>query len=359
VRGLVTGGSGFVGNALVRALRERGHETHVLVRPGKSTGSTAPGAGAGDALAALGAVPFSGDIGDPNAIAQAARGCDVLFHCAGESALHAPQAALSWINVAGTENAINAARHAGVTRVVVLSCADVSLINGDRVHWKENAALAQAPLGAWARTKLLSEELALQASDAALSVTALRPAWLWGPGDHTNAPALCAEARRGGMRLFGNGQNLFSSTYIDNLVDAMIAAASADGVGGHAFHVADPDFLTASEFFGKLCTALALPPPRTGNYALSYAAAVARKQLGGDGAWPEDVARRARGSLLDCMRAINAFAYAPRINVEQGMTALAAWARASGGPEAIAKLARTPASTADVAHHERLASDHA
>jgi nucleoside-diphosphate-sugar epimerase len=350
VRGLVTGGSGFVGGALVRALRERGHAVNVLLRPGKPAAST-------DALAALGAVAFSGDIGDPNAIAQAADGCDVLFHCAGESALHAPQAALSWINVAGTENAINAARHAGIARVVVLSCADVSLINGDRVHWKENAALAQAPLGAWARTKLLAEELALQASDAKLCVTALRPAWLWGPGDRTNAPALCAEAQRGGVRLFGNGQNLFSSTYIDNLVDALIAAASADGIGGHAFHVADPDYLTASEFFGKLCSALALPQPRTGNYALSYAAALARKQLGRDGTWPEDVARRARGSLLDCMRAINAFAYAPRVSVEQGMSALAAWARASGGPDAIRKLARTPASAADVAHHERLASD--
>lgn len=353
MRGLVTGGSGFVGNALVRALRERGHDVHVLVRPGKTAGS----GGAAGSLAELGATVFSGDIGDPNAIAAAARACDVLFHCAGESARHAPQAALSWINVAGTENAINAARHAGVERAVVLSCADVSLINGDRVHWKENAALAQAPLGAWARTKLLAEEIALQSSDAELCVTALRPGWLWGPGDHTNAPALCVEAQRGGMRLFGNGQNLFSSTYIDNLVDAMIAAASADGVGGHAFHVADPDFLTASEFFGKLCSALGLPPPRTGSYALSYAAASVRKQLGSEGAWPEDVARRARGSLLDCMRAINAFAYAPRIHVDQGMSALAAWARATGGPDAIRKLVRTPASTADVAHHERLANE--
>jgi nucleoside-diphosphate-sugar epimerase len=347
VRGLVTGGSGFVGGALVRALRERGHDVHVLLRPGRP----------GDALTALGAVTFNGDIGDPNAIAAAASGCEVLFHCAGESALHAPQAALSWINVAGTENAINAARHAGLSRMVLLSCADVSLLNADRVHWKENAALAQAPLGAWARTKLLAEELALQASDAQLSVTALRPAWLWGPGDHTNAPALCAEAQRGGVRLFGNGRNLFSSTYIDNLVGALIAAASADGVGGHAFHVADPDFLTASEFFTRLCSALGLRAPRTGSYTLSYAAGIARKQLGRSGAWPEDVARRARGSLLDCLRAMNAFAYAPAVSVDQGMTAVATWARASGGPDAIRKLARAPADAAHVAHHERLAND--
>ena len=119
----------------------------------------------------------------------------MLFHCAGESALHAAPAALSWINVAGTENAIDAARHAGVARVRACCRAQTSRsLNRDRVHWKENAVLAQAPLGAWARTKLLAEELALQASDATLCVTALRPAWLWGPGDHTNAPALCARS---------------------------------------------------------------------------------------------------------------------------------------------------------------------
>jgi nucleoside-diphosphate-sugar epimerase len=347
VRGLVTGGNGFVGGALVRALRERGHEVHALLRPGRPA----------SALESIGAAAFTADLGDPNAIAAAAHGCDVVFHCAGEDARHAPPAALSWINVAGTENVINAARHAGVARVVVLSCADVSLVNRDRVHWKEDAVLGQAPLGAWARAKLLAEELALHASDAKLVVTALRPAWLWGPGDHTNAPVLCEEARRGGVRLFGNGENLFSTMYIDNLVDALIAAASAPDVGGRSFHVADPDFLTAAEFFAKLCTALSLPPPRTGNRALAYAASVARKQIGRGGDWPEDVARRARGSLLDCLRAINALAYAPRFSVDQGMAALATWASAAGGPEAIRKLARAPASLADAAHHERLAND--
>jgi nucleoside-diphosphate-sugar epimerase len=281
----------------------------------------------------------------------------VLFHCAGESAPHAPAAALSWINVAGTENAVAAARHAGVPRVVLLSCADVTLVNRDRVHWKEDAVLGQEPLGAWARTKLLAEELALQASDAVVSVTALRPAWLWGPGDHTNAPALCAEAHAGGVRLFGTGQNLFSTTYIDNLVDALIAVAGAPSVGGQAYHVADPDFLTAAEFLSKLCGALALPPPRAGQYALAYAASLARRRLGREGAWPEDVARRARGSLLDCMRAIHAFQYAPRIGVDQGMATLAAWASEAGGPDAIRRLARTPASLAEAAHHERLAND--
>jgi len=346
VRVLLTGGTGFVGGALARKLRELGNEVHALVRPSSD----------GQALERIGAVLHAGDIGEPNGVAAAAAGCEVLFHCAGESAPHAAPKALSWINVAGTENVIAAALHAGVERVVVLSCADVSLRNRDRLHWKEDAVLGHEPLGAFARSKLLAEELALHASDARLCVTALRPAFLWGPGDLTNLPGLCQEGLRGGVRLHGSGDNLFATTYVDNLVGALVAAATASGVGGAAFHVADSDMLTASELFTRLSSAVGLPPPRSEPYALAYARAWLRHASKREGAWPEDVARRGRGSLLDCMRAIKILDYAPSASVEQGMQALAAWAKDAGGPQAIAKLGRRPASEQHIVHHERLAA---
>ena len=347
MRVLITGAGGFVGAALARRLRELDIDVRALVRPGRPCA----------ALEQSGVQIHRGDLGDPNTIAAAATGRDVMFHCAGESARHATPEALSWINVAGTENVLIAARAAQVARVVYLSCADVTLANRDRVHWKEDAVLGQAPIGEWARSKLLAEELALQASDATLTVTALRPAWLWGPGDSVNLPGLCAEAADGGVRLFGDGQNLFATIYIDNLVEAAISAARAEGVGGRAFHVADADFVTAREFFTALCTAVGLAAPRTGAYLPAYAISVLRKRLARDGAWPEDVARRGRACLLDCMRAIHALAYEPRTSMEQGMSALAAWAREIGGPAAITRLARKPAGADEIAHHRSLAND--
>lgn len=344
---LITGATGFVGTALTKRLCALGTKVHALVREGRSA----------DMLERAHAVVFRGDLADPNTIAAAAEGCSVLFHCAGESAWHAPPTTLSWVNVAGTENVLLAARHAGVARVVMLSCAEVSLVNRNRVHWKESAVLGHAPLGAFARSRLLAEELALQASDATLSVCALRPAWLWGPGDHTNLPLLCREASTGGVQLFGRGGNFFATTYIDNLTQALIAAAQSDNVGGHAFHVADGEFQTASEFFSKLCTTVGLPAPRRSVYALSYAAAWLRHRQGSEGPWPEDVARRGRSTLLDCLNAVTAFDYRPTTSVDTGMQALARWTREAGGPDSIAKLAR-PVPTADAAmRHARIADD--
>jgi 2-alkyl-3-oxoalkanoate reductase len=347
VRALVTGATGFVGTAVCHALQAHGHEVRALIGPHRP---------ARPELLALGVHTLPGDLADPNGLRAAAEGCEVMFHCAGESSLHASRDALAWINVAGTENALQAARRAGVARLVMLSCADVALSGRDRVHWKEQAVLGQAPLGAYARSKLLAEELALQASDRSLTVIALRPAWLWGAGDSTNLPALCREARAGGVRLFGRGHTLFSSAHVDNVASAMIAAASAPPeAGGHPFHIADPDFLTAREFFSKLCSAVGLPPPRPGIYALSYAAAWLRRARDREGPWPEDIARRARACLLDTLRATTLLAYQPTVTVDQGMQTLATWSKQIGGPPAIESLAHPPASAEDITRHQRLA----
>lgn len=349
VQVLVTGASGFVGAALSAKLLALGHTVRALVGPHSAL---AP------AIAAQArAVP--GDLGDPNGLRDAAEGCQLLFHCAGENARDASAAAFSWINVAGTENTLRAARAADVARVVVVSCADVTLVNRHRVHWKESAALGQAPLGGYARSKLLAEELALQASDSRMVVTALRPALLWGPGERTLLPQLCREGLAGGLHLFGRGDNLFSTCHVDNLVDAAIIAARApaESVAAQAFHIADPDYLTAREFFTKLSTALGLPPPRRGNHALAFTTALIRERMRLPGPRSDQIAQRSRSCLLDCLRAATALDFQPTTTVDQGMTALAQWAQHIGGPTAIANLTRPPADSNDIARHQRLAED--
>jgi nucleoside-diphosphate-sugar epimerase len=294
-------------------------------------------------------------LGDPNALAELAQGVDVLYHCAAENSPRASAAAFSWVNIAGTENVVNAARHAGVRRLVHLSCADATLVNEDRLNWRETHPLTQAPLDALCRSKLLAEELALQANGSQLQVCALRPAWLWGPGDRSVLPMLCREAQRGRVSLCGTGENLVATVYIDNLLHALRLADTAPDAPGRSLHVLDSEAQTAREFLGALCEAVGLAAPGRSVYALAYARACVVEWLGMSGRARIDVVRRGRASLFDGMAAANQLRYEPVVTLVDGMKAVAAWAAAVGGRDAIAKLARTITSAGEVEALRQLA----
>jgi 2-alkyl-3-oxoalkanoate reductase len=336
MRVLVTGATGFVGGAVVRRLLADGHTVHALVREQGAVGSLQEG----------GARPFVGHLGDPNGIARAASGCDAVVHAAGIASHRAHPEALEWVNVAGTENVLQAVRHAGVGRFVFISCADVTLGTHPRVYWNEDQEVPGEGFDAHARSKRLAEELVLCAAGPSFVPVALRPAILWGPGDTTTLPALCAEAARGRVHLFGAGTNLVSTTYIDHLADAVVAALTAEGVAGCPYYVTDGEFLEARELFGALCRAAGLPPPRRGApFPLAYAAAWIRERMSGSGPWRTDVVRRARSTYLDHARAVNQLGYAPRVPFDEGMRRVAEWVEAVGGADAVTRLARPPDAT--------------
>ncbi|HEX4352120.1 MAG TPA: NAD-dependent epimerase/dehydratase family protein, partial [Polyangiales bacterium] len=177
-----------------------------------------------------------------------------------------------------------------------LSCTDATMINRDRVSWRETQQMGQSPLDPLSRSKLLAEELALHANDASLQVCALRPAWVWGPGDRRTLPALCREAEHGRVQLCGDGENLVPTVYLDNLIDALLLAADAERAPGHAYHVLDGEVLNAREFIGQLCASLGLSAPARSIYALAYAQAWLRERLRRPGLMRADVVRRGRSA---------------------------------------------------------------
>lgn len=262
-----------------------------------------------------------GEIGEPNTIAEAAEGADVIFVAVGLP-LGRPDADYRWLHVAGTENVLAAARHASVPRVVLVSCADVVLADEPRVHWDEKRDLSHPPIGARARAIKLAEEIALSQSDGMLAVTALRPGWLWGPGDKTRLSALVTEARAGGIDLCGDGRNLVATTYADHLGAAALLAAVSPSAPGQAYYVGDPEFLEIREFLGLLSQTLSLPAPRTGGPYL-----LRRWWAGmGRGALPlEEVVRRGRATYFDTQKAANELGFEPSVKIDDGMKALARW----------------------------------
>jgi 2-alkyl-3-oxoalkanoate reductase len=341
MRILVTGGSGFMASALCRALARRGDQVVTLSRQ--------------PALAALrinskGVSIVEGSIGDPQEVARAAQGAELVFHAAGIAALDAPTRVLRWVHIAGTENVLRAARHVGVRRVVYTSCADVSLSDEDRMHWDEQRALPRAPIGPHARTKLTAEELALAASDERLQVTALRPAMLWGPDDVDGLAAFLQAARAGTFTLYGGGRNIIATTHIDNFVRAALLAASAEAAPGRAYYVTDGEFLEAREFYERLARALGLAPPKLGG---SLALALARARISdllhaSEGAARAAVVRIGRSALFDVSRATLDLGFEAKVDLDARFSELTAWIDALGGVDRLRERARPKPVAADV-----------
>ncbi|MEM6961418.1 MAG: NAD-dependent epimerase/dehydratase family protein [Myxococcota bacterium] len=337
MRALVTGASGFVGGALAERLLHEGSTVHLLLR---RPGSAGP-------LETKGAKCFIGSIEDPNEVLRAAETCEIVFHCAALTHRHTDPKALMWINTAGSENVLRAAERAKVTRIVHFSCSDVTLSNRERLHWSEDQVLDGPPLGAYARSKLLGEEIVLAGGSSELETTALRAGWVWGPGDKTSLPMLVDDAIRGRLRLVGNGDNLMPLTYIDHLVELAIRAAHHPCAPGRAFHVGDPDFVSAREFFGGICRTLGLSPPRpTFPYWIEYLKAGVRELCAQPGLRREDIARRGRTCHLDCGQAFTELDFAAQTGFAEGLEQLGKWVDAMGGTQSLAAIAaRTSGNT--------------
>ncbi len=315
MRCLVTGATGFIGGGVLRGLRAAGHEVVAYVREGADSRE-------------LGDVErFVGDLGEPNRLAAAAAGCDALIHAAGIADPRAHPDNLGWAHVAGTENAINAAKQARCRRFVHISCADVTLHDGPRSFWTETDA-PQRPYGELASTKLHAEELVRVSGKKGFWTIALRPALVWGPRDTTHLPRWEAEARSGGIRIIGGGKKLLSTTHIDNLARAVDLSLQTKVTTGHVYYVVDTELSVSRDFFTELSAALHWPPPRrAGPYPWAWLSC----RTGLSSLHPSEVIRRGRTSAFDMSNATRDLGYEPIVTREQGMAELASWYREQQG----------------------------
>lgn len=214
---VVTGGGGFLGQALCRALRERDCEVVSISR------GTYPG------LAALGVRQAQVDIADFVGLAEASRGADALFHVAAKAGAWGDFRDYFDANVRGTRNVIAACRMNGIPTLVHTSTPSVAHRGHIAVEGgtTETAPVATRFKAAYPATKALAEQAVLEANGDGLATVALRPRLIWGPGDNHLLPRLAERARAGRLRFIGDGMNAIDTTYIDNAVAAHLAAFDA------------------------------------------------------------------------------------------------------------------------------------
>jgi UDP-glucose 4-epimerase len=230
-RVLITGGAGFIGSHLVDGLLARGVEATVL--DDLSTGRIENLLRALDAGAEL----CEGSVADPAAVAQAlelAR-ADTVLHLAAQSdvgrAAHDP-ACDALTNVIGTVTVLEAARRAGVDRVVLAS-AD-GAIYGDAAVVPTPESAPPRPLSPYAESKIAAEGYAeLYHRLHGLSTFILRLANVYGPRQAAGLVAIfCAAALDGGAAtVYGDGSQTRDFIYVEDVVDAFIAAACSRACG--------------------------------------------------------------------------------------------------------------------------------
>ncbi len=252
MKALVTGGSGFLGGAIVRALRARGDEVRSLSRR------------EGPRLSTLGVRSLHGDIFDADVVRRAVAGVDLFFHVAGKAGMWGKHEEYRRTNLVGTQNVLAACRAEGVGRLVYTSTPSVVHAGGDIEGGDESLPYPAHFDGPYPETKAAAERAVLAANAPDLATVALRPHLIWGPGDNHLIPRLLARARAGRMAYVGRADKLIDTTYIDNAAAAHLAAADglspAATMAGKAYFISQGDPRPASEITNAILAAAGLPP---------------------------------------------------------------------------------------------------
>ena len=215
MRVLVTGGGGFLGQALCRSLQARGHDVTSVSRSRHA------------GLDSLGVPQLQADLANRDATLRAfAGGFDAVLHNAAKAGVWGRYDEFHSANVTATENVLAACRAHAITKLVHTSTPSVTHRATCPV---EGAGADEVPYGEpfkshYAATKAIAERAVLAANAAALATVALRPRLIWGPGDTQILPRLVERARSGRVRLVGDGNNRIDTTYIDNAAQAHVDA---------------------------------------------------------------------------------------------------------------------------------------
>jgi nucleoside-diphosphate-sugar epimerase len=254
-RYIITGGGGFVGKALGKALRAQGHEVLSLAR------------GSYPELEQLGITTAKVDISSNiESWCELFKGYDGVFHTAAKVDMWGPYDGFFQTNVIGTRNIIQACKRAGVKNLVFTSSPSVIHDGNNLEGIDESYPYPRHFDAAYPETKAIAEREVLAANDGVtLCTVSLRPHLIWGPGDTNLIPTILQRAQAGKLTRIGDGSNKVDLTYIDDCVQAHIAAMRALEQGksdafGKAYFISQGDPVPMWGWIDQLLIKHNLPP---------------------------------------------------------------------------------------------------
>ena len=237
----VTGGSGFIGGALIERLRREGWDVRALARSER----------AAERVRELGAEPVMGDLDDPRV-----EDCEIAFHAAAKVEDFGDPAEFERVNVQGTRNLVAACMTGGVRRLVHVGTEAALMAGQPLVNVDESAPLRPDSPVLYSSSKARAEEIVRSAD---LETVVVRPRFVWGRGDTTLLPALIELVRSGRFRWVGGGRQLTATTHVDNTVEGLWLGATKAPAGG-VYFVTDGQPVVFRDFVTRLIETQGVTP---------------------------------------------------------------------------------------------------
>lgn len=320
----VTGATGFLGSHLCERLLRDGYPVSILARdPQKAR-----------ALEGRVANTVIGDITDPGALAELVSGAEIVVHLVSNfRTASGPPESYVQTNLRGTENVLEAARAAGVRRLV--HCSTI----GVHGHVRSTPADEQSPYhpgDLYQQTKMEAELACRREMDkGGMEIVIVRPCSMYGPGDLRMLKMFRMLAKRR-FFLIGPCRENFHAVYIDDIVEGFMRAITTPGIAGETFIIGGPRYLPLGEYIETAARAVGAPPPRVRfPYSLFISAAWLCEMICVPLRIEPPLHRRRvrffrnnRAFSIDKARRL--LGYEPAVDLEEGMRRTVAWYRENG-----------------------------
>lgn len=254
MRVFLTGGTGFIGGAVARQLRDLGHEVVALVRSPEKAHD----------LQRVGAELVEGDLSTADAIALAAHGCDVAIHGAAIYRIgvsSGDREALEEANVRGTANVLEGLGRSGVDRIVYVSTVGVF---GDTGGFEVDETYERDPaagfLSAYDETKYRAHQIALDHVEAGAPIVIVQPGAVYGPRDHSEIGATLVRAAQGKLPAAALTSLGVSMVHVDDVAAGIILALQKGALGDR--YVLSGESATLGELIERASVLGGRKPPR-------------------------------------------------------------------------------------------------
>jgi nucleoside-diphosphate-sugar epimerase len=325
VRVLVTGATGFTGGHLARALQERGHDVHAMVRTPRGV-EHLTGAG----------IPITiGDLARPESLVKAVDGgFDVIYNVAAlyrQAGL--PESVYHQVNATAVGQLIEAASRAGVRRVV--HCSTVG-VHGDIAHPPANEDAPLRPGDVYQVSKVDGERIARDAAArTGVEVVIARPSGIYGPGDRRLLKLFRGVARRRFV-ILGDGQIFYHLTYVDDLVEGFRLCGEVPAAAGRTYILAGGEVPTLNDLAAMIAEAAQVAPPslHLPVWPFWLAGAACEAVCAPFGLEPPLYRRRVdfftKSRAFDSSRARRELGYSPAIGLREGIRRTLAWYKDAG-----------------------------